>query len=58
MEQPKREQMSVPRLTEQTKEMNGKSGRKLSQCIDDLMDLLEEQDEKTTNESDSVRDTE
>ena len=58
MEQPKREQMSVPRLTEKTKEMNGKSGRKLSQCIDDLMDLLEEQDEKTTNESDSVRDTE
>ncbi len=58
--EPKYENMEVPRLAEQVKKMNGKSGQKLAKCIDALSDLLddnEEQHEETTDESGPVRDT-
>jgi hypothetical protein len=45
MKQPKREQMSVPRIHKDVKAMNGKSTEKLRQCIEDLSELLDENDE-------------
>jgi len=58
--EPKYEQMEVPRLADQVKKMNGSSGRKLSQCIDALSELLDENEERheeTTDESSPLHDT-
>lgn len=58
--EPKYEQMEVPRLADKIKKMNGKSGQKLTECIDALSDLLDEneaQHEETTDESSDLRDT-
>lgn len=55
MKHPKREQIKVPRLCKEIKEMNGKSTKRLTECIDRLSDLL---DEKTTDKPDTLRDTE
>ncbi|MHA2063089.1 MAG: hypothetical protein ACXABY_01790 [Candidatus Thorarchaeota archaeon] len=59
--EPEYEQMKVPHLTDQVKKMNGKSGHRLSQCIDALSDLLDEnnevQHEEAVEEPDSLRDT-
>jgi len=45
MKQPKREQMPVPRLSQDVKAMNGKSTKRLTQCIDALSELLDDNDE-------------
>ena len=41
------EEINVPRLDQDVKEMNGKSTRHLKQCIDHLTELLEDKDETT-----------
>jgi hypothetical protein len=40
--QVKQEKLVVPRLPEEVKKLNGKSGKKLSQTIDTFCDLLDE----------------
>jgi len=45
MKQPEREQMPVPRLSRDVKAMNGKSTKRLTQCIDALSELLDDNDE-------------
>jgi hypothetical protein len=40
MKHPEHEDMKIPGLNKDIKEMNGKSSRKLSKCIDDLSELL------------------
>ena len=60
MKQPKREQIEVPRLNESVKAMNGKSTKRLSQCIDALSELLdsdEVQHEQVVEEPSALRDT-
>lgn len=46
----KQDKLIVPRLPEEVKKLNGKSGKKLSQCIDTFCDLLDE-DKKDKKES-------
>ncbi len=41
--QPDQDKPAVPRLAEEIKNLNGKSGKRLSQCIDTLCDLLDEE---------------
>jgi len=55
---PKYEQLELPRLTDETKKMNGKSSQKLSQSIDKLSELLDEDDkqDETLDEFDPLRD--
>ena len=36
------EKIEIPRLSQEVKKMNGKSGHKLSQCIDALCEILDE----------------
>ena len=38
----KYEEIEVPRLSDEVKKMNGKSARRLHQCIDELDELLED----------------
>lgn len=60
MKQPKREQIPVPRLHEDVKAMNGKSTKRLSQCIDALSELLdsdEVQNEEVAENPNTLRDT-
>ncbi len=40
--EPRYEQMDVPRLEPDIKDMNGQSTRRLAQCIDELSDLLDD----------------
>lgn len=40
--EPKYEAMNIPRLDAEVKEMNGKSTRRLHQCIDALDHVLED----------------
>lgn len=58
MKHPEREQIDVPRIHEDIKEMNGKSTERLTQCIDKLSDLLDDNDEETTCEPRSLDDAE
>ena len=39
----KQEKPAVPRLSQEVKNLNGKSGKKLSQCIDTLCEILDEE---------------
>ena len=60
MKQPKYVRIEVPRLHENIKTMNGKSSKKLTQCIDKLSELLDENKEvqhETTKEPDTLRNT-
>jgi len=50
MKQPERVQIPVPRLRQEVKEMNGKSTKRLSQCIEALEDLLDANDETQHDE--------
>lgn len=52
MKRPEYKQMKVPSLDADIKEMNGKSSRKLSQCIDELSNLLDEHSETQHEEAD------
>ncbi len=36
----------VPRLAPEIKRLNGRSGKKLSKCIDDLCEILDQKDVK------------
>lgn len=54
MEHPKYEKMDVPRLHPEVKEMNGRSTRRLKQCIDTLTDLLDREDRREDGEDRSV----
>jgi hypothetical protein len=59
MKQPKREQIPVPRLNEDVKAMNGRSTKRLSQCIDALSDLLDDEEvrhEQVVKEPNTLRD--
>ena len=40
--EPKYEKMDVPRLDAEVKKMNGRSTRRLKQCIEALTDVLDE----------------
>ena len=60
MKQPEREQIKVPRLHRDVKAMNGKSTKRLTQCIDALSELLDENDEvqhEVAEEPNTLRDT-
>lgn len=60
MKQPKREQIPVPRLHQDVKAMNGKSTKRLSDCIEALSDLLDRNDEvqhEVVEEPDTLRNT-
>lgn len=57
MKQPKHEQIEVPRLDKDVKEMNGKSTEKLSQCIKALTELLDENDKEVADQPNTMRDT-
>ncbi len=52
MKRPEYKQMKVPSLDADIKKMNGKSSHKLSQCIDELSDLLDESNEVQNEEAD------
>lgn len=41
------EKKEAPRLSPEVKKLNGKSGKRLSQCIDSLCEILDD-DEKST----------
>ena len=62
MKHPEYKKMSVPRIHDDIKEMNGKSTHRLQKCIEELDDLLdandEAQNEEVTDESGPLRDTE
>lgn len=45
MKQPKHEYIEVPRLCKDVKAMNGKSTKRLTQCINALSDLLDANNE-------------
>jgi len=56
---PQYEQLEIPRLDDQVKKMNGKSSKRLQNCIDKLSELLEEsegQDGDATDGTGLVRD--
>lgn len=53
MKHPKYKHIPMPRLTDDTKKMNGKSSRRLSQSIIDLSDLLDECEEVKDEEMDN-----
>ena len=57
--EPKYEKMDVPRLSQEIKEKNGKSTRRLSKCIEALTDLLdhEEHHEEAAEQPRHLRDT-
>lgn len=60
MKQPKREKIPVPRIHQDVKAMNGKSTKRLSDCIEALSDLLDANDEaqhEVAKEPDTLRDT-
>lgn len=61
MKHPEKKRVPFPRLSEDVKEMNGRSTKRLTQCIDALADLLEEkeevQHEEATDEHRPLRDT-
>lgn len=51
MKKPKEDKPIVPRLAPEIKNLNGKSGKKLSKCIETLYELLDEdKEEKSPNE--------
>lgn len=49
------EKIEVPKLSQEVKKMNGKSGHRLSQCIDALCEILDEdQNSKQTEAQEQV----
>lgn len=52
MKRPEYKQMKVPSLDADVKKMNGKSSRRLSQCIDELSNILDEHGEIQHEEAD------
>lgn len=44
MKKPEYKDMNVPSLHEDIKTMNGKSSKRLAQCLDNLSELLDESD--------------
>lgn len=50
---PKYEQMEVPRLHPEIKEMNGQSTKRLAECIDRLSGLLDENNKIQNEEADN-----
>lgn len=43
---------AVPRLSQEVKNLNGKSGKKLSKCIDTLCEILDEEPKQPLPEKD------
>lgn len=43
MKHPEREEIKVPRLTQEVKDMNGKSTERLTRCLDHLCDILDDE---------------
>ena len=41
MKRPERDELEVPRLPQQVKDMNGKSTKRLVECLDTLFDILD-----------------
>ena len=61
MKEPKREHIPIPRIHQDIKAMNGKSSKRLSECIDVLTDLLDDneaQNEEVVEQPDTMPDTE
>ncbi len=57
MKHPKDKKMSVPRIHRDVKEMNGQSTKRLTECLDQLSDLLDKNDEVQNEETtDPLRD--
>lgn len=53
MKHPEYEKIDVPRLDPQVKEMNGKSTRRLKQCISDLECVLADREPEERHEEGS-----
>lgn len=57
MKHPEYEKIDVPRLSPYVKEMNGQSTRRLKQCLDNLTDLLDKDDDRESPQDRSVSDS-
>mgnify|MGYP001584231052 CR=1 FL=1 len=50
MKQEPEKKPEIPRLSPEIKKLNGKSGKRLVQCIDELCELLDEDKDRLPND--------